>query len=452
MRILKTVLAVLLIMSTHLLHAQIVDVHSHNVTEAYIETLKVHDALLDEGFPLPAWDTRSHLQFMDGMGIDYSILTMPAPQPYFGDTEECKKAVRKYNEESAALARAYPDRFGFCAALSLPDVDAAIEEAVYALDVLGAKGVKLATNSRGQYLGDEILDPLMEVLNERRAVIIIHPHKPVPLSEQTVKNLPLASYDYLAETTRAVENMIARNVLARYPYLKVVVPHCGSFLPLAIPRMKSLYPAMLSAGLMQPIDWEKNLAGLYYDLAGSHNAEVIKMMLTITTPDHIFYGSDYPYQPVPALKASLQRMQDYLRSDPVLAPYAEDFLHGNAERLFGLASDGEKRTTIPSLEDRVVRIARITVKPECLEEYMEYAAEVGRESCKNEPGVISLYSTASKEHPNRITILEIYADRASYERHLTTPWFKKYKEGTASMVESLELIDSKALVPEMKIK
>ena len=438
-----------LLMSPLISFAQ-VDVHCHMITEGYLETLRAHDALLDEMFPLPKWSSEAHLRFMDEAGIRFSILTMPAPQPYFGDSRECQAVVRRYNEEAAALKRTCPERFGFCAALPLPDVDAAIEEAVYALDVLGADGVKLATNSRGQYLGDEALDALMEVLNERNAVIIIHPHKPVPLSEETVKNLPLASYDYLAETTRAVENMIARNVLARYPNLKVVVPHCGSFLPLSIPRMRSLHPAMMGAGLMQPIDWDANLKGLYFDLAGSHSPEVIKMMLTITTPDHILYGSDYPYQPIPVLNASLERMKAYLAADPELAPYAEDFLHGNAERLFGMSDAAP--AVAPDLSERVVRIARIVVKPERLDEYMACAADVGMNSFNNEPGVITLYSTASKEHPNQITILEIYANQAAYQSHLQTPWFKKYKEGTADMVESLELIDSKALVPEMKIK
>ena len=43
------------------------------------------------------------------------------------------------------------------------------------------------------------------------------------------------------------------------------------------------------------IDYEANLRALYYDLAGAHSPEVIRMLLTITTPDHLLYGSDYPY-------------------------------------------------------------------------------------------------------------------------------------------------------------
>lgn len=314
--------------------AQTVDVHSHIIIPEYMEVLKAHGAELEETFPLPVWDAERHIAFMDSTGIRTAVLTMPAPQPYYGDAEESADCIRRVNEVSARVKRKYPGRFRFCAALPLPDVDAAIREAVYALDTLKADGVKLATNSRGQYLGDEELDPLMEILNERHAVIIIHPHRPSPYPEKIIAATPLAMYEYPAETTRAVVNMLARNVLVRYPNLKVVVPHCGSFLPLALPRMKSILPAMVKQGYMQPIDWEGNLSRLYFDLAGNPTIEVLRSLLAITTPDHILYGSDYPYLPDAVLKANLQRLKQTLASDEELAGYAGLFMWSNAENLF----------------------------------------------------------------------------------------------------------------------
>ncbi|WP_289575670.1 amidohydrolase family protein [Phocaeicola salanitronis] len=299
-----------------------------------MEVLRAHGAELEETFPLPEWDAGRHIAFMDSADIRTAVLTMPAPQPYYGDAEESAECIRRVNEVSARVKQDYPGRFKFCAALPLPDVDAAIREVIYALDTLGADGVKLATNSRGQYLGDEALDPLMEVLNERHAVIIIHPHRPTPYPEKIISTTPLAMYEYPAETTRAVVNMLARNILVRYPNLKVVVPHCGSFLPLALPRMKSILPAMVAQDYMQPIDWEANLSRLYFDLAGNPTPEVLHSLLTITTPDHILYGSDYPYLPDAVLKANLQRLKQMLAADEELAPYREDILWKNAERLF----------------------------------------------------------------------------------------------------------------------
>ena len=149
-----------------------------------------------------------------------------------------------------------------------------------------------------------------------------------------MQQTPLAMQEYLSETTRAVSNMISRNVLARYPNVKVVVPHCGAYLPLMVSRMQSLTPVMQANKLVGDIDWDANLAALYYDLAGAHSPEVIHMLLTITTPDHLLYGSDYPYVAPQVLTQSLQRMQQYLTTEPDLAAYKEMILYKNANKLF----------------------------------------------------------------------------------------------------------------------
>ena len=429
----------------------IVDVHCHNILPFYMEMLEKHDAAMDEGFPLPAWNVGAHLKFMDEAGIGCSILTMPAPQPYFNDTEECRQTIRRYNEYCAKLKADYPGRFRFCASLPLPEVDAAIREAIYALDTLGADGVKLATNSRGQYLGDEELDPLMEVLNERHAVIIIHPHRPTPYPEKIIATTPLAMYEYPAETTRAVVNMLSRNILVRYPNLKVVVPHCGSFLPLALPRMKSILPAMVAQGYMQPIDWEDNLSRLYFDLAGNPTAEVLHSLLTITSPDHILYGSDYPYLPDAVLKANLQRLRQTLASDEELAPYSEDILWKNAERLFNLPCATYGKQTIACREaepdSMLVRISEIEIYPEYLDEYLSFALNVEAASVRNEPGVIAIYPMIQQRDSCQVRILEIYASREAYKHHITTEHFQTYKQGTLHMVKSLDLVDMKSMNP-----
>lgn len=311
-----------------------IDVHSHIVLTEYLDVLEKHDALLEETFPLPKWNANAQVEFMKDANIEYSVLTLPAPLPFFDDIKESKTIIRHINEVSAKVKKDYPGKFKFCASLPLPDVKAAIDEAIYALDTLHADGIRLATNSRGLYIGDEKLDTLMSVLNERSAVIIIHPHRPTPYPEEIIKTTPLAMYEYPAETTRAIVNMISRNVLVRYPNIKVVVPHCGSFLPLAIPRMKSILPAMVAKGYMETIDWDGNLSKLYYDLAGNPTPEIIKMMLTITTPEHIMYGSDYPYLPDSVLIKKQEQLQKELINDKELSQYAEMFLYGNAKQLF----------------------------------------------------------------------------------------------------------------------
>ena len=338
-----------------------IDMHSHMIPPSYLQAVRKHKMEMDEKYPIPSWSIDEHLRFMDDAGIRTAVLTMPAPQPYFGKAKESAAICRKFNEEAAALKAAHPGRFLFCAALPLPDVKAAVEEAKYALEVLGADGVKLATNSYGQYLGDEELEPLMAYLNGRKAVIITHPHKPSAVNDELVSSVPLASYEYLAETTRAILNMVAHDVLVRYPDLKVVVPHCGSFLPNALPRFKGLLPVMTAQGYMQPVDVEANLSRLYFDLAGAATDEAIESLLTIAEPSHILYGSDYPYVAAPALVGAKSALGIRLATHG-LDPQA--VMSDNAARLFG--------ADIPVREygQRIVRLARIEAYPEHLEAYV----------------------------------------------------------------------------------
>ena len=423
-----------------MLQAQgIVDVHSHILPPEYISHLKQHNALMDEGFPLPKYNAETHLKWMDEAGVRISVLTMAAPQPSFGDAVENAAVIRRVNETAAILKREHPGRFLFCAALPQADMKAAIAEIGYAFDILHADGVKLATNIGGQYLGSPELDPLMEILNKRKAVVILHPHRPEPISQAVMNQTPLAMQEYLSETTRTICNMISRNVLARYPNIKLVVPHCGAYLPLALPRMKALAPVMKANGLVRDIDFEANLRGFYYDLAGAPLPDTLRSLLTITTPDHLLYGSDFPYAAPQALSAGLKRLTATLDDMPELAPFKEEILSGNALRLFGL-SQTEPNMIPKQSGETLYRIAEIEVLPEYLEAYLEAARDVGAESVAKEPGVLCIFPMRMKESPNVIRILEIYKDEAAYKAHLASPHFRKYKEGTPHMIKSLRLV------------
>lgn len=103
-------------------------------------------------------------------------------------------------------------------------------------------------------------------------------------------------------------------------------------------------------------------------------------------------------------------------------------------------------------ENNLVRLSKIIVEPSQLDAYNAFLKEEIEASMRLEPGVLTLYATAEKDAPHRVTILEIYADRFAYESHLKTPHFQKYKQGTLSMVKNLELVDVKPLIPGLKIK
>lgn len=101
--------------------------------------------------------------------------------------------------------------------------------------------------------------------------------------------------------------------------------------------------------------------------------------------------------------------------------------------------------------DGIVRLSKIEVYPEFLEEYMQYALEVGEISLQTEPGVLTMYPVADKDNPCLITILETYASQEAYRSHIASPHFQKYKQGTLHMVKTLVLTDVLPLNPRNRL-
>ncbi len=312
--------------------AALIDVHSHYIGDEYVSYLDAHNLSLKEGFALPKWSLNSALEFMDLAGIEKSVLTLAPIHPYVDKSSVA--FIRSLNENMNRIKQNHPDKFLFCATLPLTDVNAAVKEAIYALDVLHADGISLGSNIDGQYLGDDELEPLMKVLNDRNAVVIVHPHKPYGLSDKLFKSTPLAMFEYPADTTRAVVNLIMHNTLVKYSKIKMVIPHGGAFLGLTIPRMKAIYPVVKARNLVMDVDIEANISKLYFDIAGVESVSVIKSMLAYTQPSKILYGSDTPYFRQEALIKNIDRLRKELSADKELSKYEEAIFCKNAENLF----------------------------------------------------------------------------------------------------------------------
>jgi len=101
---------------------------------------------------------------------------------------------------------------------------------------------------------------------------------------------------------------------------------------------------------------------------------------------------------------------------------------------------------------QMVRLAKLVIDSTQLDSYNKFLKEEIETSVKVEPGVLTLYAVAEKNRPTHITILEIYASEDAYKKHIQTPHFLKYKNGTKDMVKALELVETVPLVPQMKIK
>jgi hypothetical protein len=74
--------------------------------------------------------------------------------------------------------------------LTLPDVEGALAEAMYALDELHADGIVLLANSDGRYLGDPDFAPLLDFLHRRSVAVFVHPGERLPVRSGAGDRLP----------------------------------------------------------------------------------------------------------------------------------------------------------------------------------------------------------------------------------------------------------------------
>ncbi|MCD0449440.1 amidohydrolase family protein [Actinocorallia sp. API 0066] len=269
-----------------------IDVHQHMVPPAYAAWLRGHGVHTPGGRALPDWSPQTAIGFMDQNGIATGILSLTAPGVHLGDAAEARLAAREANDYGAQLVADHPDRFGFWAALPLPDVTGAVAEAVRALDTLPAEGVVLLANSRGLYLGDTVLDPLMAELNERSATVFVHPAE-LP-GNPPVEGIPAFAADFLLDTTRAAFNLVKHDVPRRFPNLRFILSHAGGFVPYASHRLAATVFAETGRDPFAILD---DLAGFYFDTALSSSPAALPTLHAFAKPGHILYGSDWPFAP-----------------------------------------------------------------------------------------------------------------------------------------------------------
>lgn len=145
---------------------------------------------------------------------------------------------------------------------------------------------------------------------------------------------------------------------------------------------------------------------------------------------------------------------DYTRLKPVLFEFPTYSYLATGE-VIGKCLNLDKQpgmcAKLPMAANGIVRLSKIEVYPEYLEEYMKYATEVGEVSLRTEPGVLTMYAVSEKENPGRITILETYASQEAYKSHIASEHFQKYKQGTLHMVKTLVLSDQMPLNPANRI-
>ncbi len=275
---------------------------------------------------------------MDSQDIQAAVMSVSTPGTHLGDDAEATTWARKVNDYAAEIVKDRPDRYGFFATLTLPDVDAALNEAARALDELGADGIVLLANHRGIYLGEPAFEPLMAELGRRGTTVFVHPSElPGPL----VPGLPPYAADFLLDTTRAATNLVLSGTTTRHPDIRFILSHGGGFLPYAAHRIALALEAHQQVSGVQPVmDHETVLAELrrfYFDTALSSNPDTLPTLLAFADPTRITFGSDFPYA-TPEMSAYFTKQLDAYPQDDHQRTAIN---HGNAQALFPRLSNNQ---------------------------------------------------------------------------------------------------------------
>lgn len=302
-----------------------IDVHQHLLPPAYVDLLRRHGVALVAGRELPEWSPEAAIALMDAAGIATGVVSVSTPGVTFLPGPDAVAAARSVNDYSAALVAEHPGRFGFFATLPMPDVHASAAEAARALDDLHADGVVLLANANGAYLGGEGQDALFAALDERQAVVFVHPST---LPGPEVPGIVPFATDFPLDTTRAAYLLVRHGYRRRFPNIRFVLSHAGGMVPYVSHRMAVTLFGETGRNVLDVLD---DFAGFWFDTALSSSAAALPTLLAFAKPGHVLFGSDWPFAPDAAVHYFAAGLDTYPGLDPA-ARSAID--RGNALALF----------------------------------------------------------------------------------------------------------------------
>ena len=269
---------------------------------------------------------------LHNIGTAILSITSPGTTVLEGDSKAASVLSRHINKSAASLCAERPTTFGFFATLPplvSDHLDVVLGEVAFAFDELNADGVTLFTRYGQHYLGHLGFRPLWDELDRRGAVVFIHPTH--SLSHDMVNPaLPQPVIDYPHETTRTAVDLIVSNTIKDHPNVKIILSHAGGTLPFLATRAAHL-SADAGFSSVQPDDFLEQARSFYFDLALSSNPLTLDLLREFAKPDHILYGSDFPYAPTSTIEKHVRMLDDYRKMDG-----ASDYsvARGAAVRLF----------------------------------------------------------------------------------------------------------------------
>ena len=282
-----------------------IDAYSHIVPPKYGEALhKVAPQIYEQQvlFCPPLYDLDRRFEIMDRYQPLRQVLTLGRiPVEHVAGPKKAAELARMADEEMAELIIKYPDRFvGALASLAMNNIDAALEEADYAIKTLRFKGVYLHTPVDEKPLDSPEFLPLYEKMAEYDLPIVIHPMRKIDhpdyLTEKQSKYNMFSLFGWPYDTTSAIARLVFSGIMEKYPNLKVLTHHLGGMVPFYAERIRQ-FTQVMRIGEQKPFlkkDAIVYFRMFYADTAIYGNPAALMCGHAFFGADRILFGIDFP--------------------------------------------------------------------------------------------------------------------------------------------------------------
>lgn len=279
------------------------------------------------------------------------ILSLTTPGvPIVGPGEEGRGLAREVNEwfaETTKNGTRGNDRLGFFGALpDWRDVEGTIAEIDYLYETQKlAHGVIVSSSYGDKLLGDDAFKPIWKRLNEKKALIFLHPTAiPGVEPERIAGGLPSPIVDFPLATTRAAVDLVLTGRMSEIPDVDIILSHAGGTLPYIGSRVVGslVIPDVAETVPVGPIEANREFQRFFLDIALSTSAAQLNGLLDWTKPEKILFGTDFPYAAQFAITALTAQYETFVATNPRGENINDEVLRENALALLAKHEQGKK--------------------------------------------------------------------------------------------------------------